>query len=144
MKDLGSFNINITIGNKQQVKAMLNLGVSINLMPYSLYKQLELGELKATRMSLQLADRSVKYPMGVVEDLLVQVDKLIVPVDFVVMDMENNFRSVEPVILLGRPFMATTKTIIDVHKGELSMNVLGETVQFSVSNALLLPSAAYI
>ena len=54
-----------------------------------------------------------------------QVDKLIVPVDFVVMDMENNFRSVEPVILLGRPFVATTKTIIDVHKGELSMTVLG-------------------
>ena len=60
------------------------------------------------------------------------------------MDMENNFRSVEPVILLGRPFMATTKTIIDVHKGELAMTVLGETVQFSVFNALLLPSAAYI
>ena len=87
---------------------MLDLGASINLMPYSLYKQLELGDLRATRMTLQLADRSVKYPMGVVEDLLVQVDKLIVPVDFVVMDMENNFRSVEPVILLGRPFMAPT------------------------------------
>ena len=50
---------------------MLDLGASINLMPYSLYEQLELGELKATRMSLQLVDKSVKYPKGVVEDLLV-------------------------------------------------------------------------
>ena len=58
--------------------------------------------------------------------------------------MENNFRSVELVILLGRPFMATTKTIIDVRNGKLSMTLLGETTQFSVSNAMLLPSAAYL
>ena len=111
---------------------MLDLGAIINLMPYSLYRQLGLGELKHTGMSLQLADIFVKYPKGIVEDLLVQVDKLIVPVDFVVMDMENSFRSVESVFLLGKPFMATTKTIIDMHNGKLSMTVLGETVQFAV------------
>ena len=88
-KDPGSFNVDITIGDGKIVKAMLDLGASINLMPYSIYAQLGLGELKRTSMSLQLADRSVKYPKGIIEDLLVRVDKLIVPVDFVVMEMEN-------------------------------------------------------
>lgn len=67
---------------------MLDLGASINLMPYSVYLQLGLGDLKATTISLQLADRSVKYPRGIVEDILFQVDKLILPADFVVLDME--------------------------------------------------------
>ncbi|CAN6576807.1 unnamed protein product [Malus baccata var. baccata] len=76
LKDPGSFSINITIGDKKVEKAMLDLGASINLMPYSVYLQLGLGELKATTISLQLADRSVKYPRGIVEDILVQIDKL--------------------------------------------------------------------
>ena len=80
-------------------------------------------------MALQLADRSVKFPKGVVEDLLIRIGKLIIPVDFVVMEMEHCYRETkEPVILLGRPFMATTRTIIDVHDGRLSMTVLGETI----------------
>ena len=74
LKDPGSFNINITIGNGDVVKAMLDLGASINLMPYSIYAQLGLGELKDTSMTLQLADRSIKHPKGVLEDLLVRVD----------------------------------------------------------------------
>lgn len=114
LKNPGSFNINITLENRNIVKAMLDLGARIDLMPYSVYKQLNLGELKLTSISIQLADRFVKFPKGVIEDLLVQVDRLIVHVDFVVMDMESNFKSVEPIILLGRPFIATTKTIIDV------------------------------
>lgn len=133
MKDPGSFNIHITIGDGLNVKAMLDLGANINLMPYSVYRKLNLGTLKETSIFVQLADRSIKFPKGIVEDLLVQVDKLIVPVDFIVMDMESSVaRQTEPVILLGRPFMATTKTVIDVHNGKLSMNVLGETIQFEV------------
>ncbi|KAI5343433.1 hypothetical protein L3X38_011309 [Prunus dulcis] len=68
LKDPGSFSINITIGDKLVEKAMLDLGASINLMPYLVYLQLGLGALKATTISLQLADRSVKYPRGIVED----------------------------------------------------------------------------
>ncbi|CAL8993246.1 unnamed protein product [Prunus brigantina] len=114
LKDPGSFSIDITIGGKLVEKAMLDLGASINLMPYSVYLQLGLGELKATTISLQLADRSVKYPRGIVEDILVQVDKLILPADFVVLDMEEApIHDRELPILLGRPFMATAKTIID-------------------------------
>ncbi|CAL9024874.1 unnamed protein product, partial [Prunus brigantina] len=128
LKDPGSFSIDITIGGKLVEKAMLDLGASINLMPYSVYLQLGLGELKATTISLQLADRSVKYPRGIVEDILVQVDKLILPADFVVLDMEEApIHDRELPILLGRPFMATAKTIIDVQNGLLTMTVLGET-----------------
>ncbi|CAL8993283.1 unnamed protein product [Prunus brigantina] len=123
---------------------MLDLGASINLMPYSVYLQLGLGELKATTISLQLADRSVKYPRGIVEDILVQVDKLILPADFVVLDMEEApIHDRELPILLGRPFMATAKTIIDVQNGLLTMTVLGETVQFKVFESLSHPSSSF-
>ncbi|CAL8988344.1 unnamed protein product [Prunus brigantina] len=98
----------------------------INLMPYSVYVQLGLGELKSTTLGLQLADRSVKYPRGIVEDILVQVDKLILPADFVVLDMEDApIHNRELPILLGRPFMATANTLIDVKNGILKMTVLG-------------------
>ncbi|CAN6700807.1 unnamed protein product [Malus baccata var. baccata] len=142
LKDPGSFSINITIGDKKVEKAMLDLGASINLMPYSVYLQLGLGELKATTISLQLADRSMKYPRGIVEDILVQIDKLILPADFVVLDMEEApIHDRELPILLGRPFMATAKTIIDVQNGLLTMTVLGETVQFKVFEAFSHPSS---
>ena len=141
LKDPGSFTIGITIGNKQAEKAMLDLGASINLMPYSVYLQLGLGELKSTTLSLQLADRSVKYPRGIVEDILVQVDKLILPADFVVLDMEDApIHNRELPILLGRPFMATANTLIDVKNGILKMTVLGQTVEFKVFESLSHPS----
>ena len=120
---------------------MLDLRVSINLMAYSVYQQLGLGELKPTPMTLQLADRSIKYPKGIVEDLLVQVDKLIVLVDFIVLKMEEApLKDTEHTIMLGRQFMAITKPIIHVQNGKLSMTILGETVQFKVFNSLPYPS----
>ncbi|XP_048228300.1 uncharacterized protein LOC125369565 [Ricinus communis] len=137
IKDPGSFTINITIGDKNDTKVMLDLGASIYLMPYSMYELLGLGELKPTTMSLQFADRSIKYFRGIVEDLLVQVGKLIIPVDFVVLDMENTpARDKEQTILLGRPFMETTRTVIDMHEGKLTMTVLGETVEIKVFDSL--------
>ncbi|KAI5335296.1 hypothetical protein L3X38_025429 [Prunus dulcis] len=143
LKDPGSFSINITIGDKLVEKAMLGLGASINLMPYSVYLQFGLGGLKATTISLQLADRSVKYPRGIVEDILVQVDKLILPADFVVLDMEEApLHDRELPILLGRPFIATAKVIIDVQNGLLTMTVLGETIQFKVFESLSHPSSS--
>ena len=133
------------MGDRKVAKAMLDLGASINLMPYSIFLQLNLGDLKPTTMSLQLADRSLKYPEGIVEDVLVQVDKLIIPVDFVVLDMqENPALDREHTILLGRPFMATTKTIIDVQDGNLTMTVLGETVHFKVFDSSPFPSISAI
>ena len=69
-------------------RALLDLGASINLLPYSVYEQLGLGELKPTSMTLQLADRSVRLPRGIVEDVLVQVDKFYFPVNFIVLDTQ--------------------------------------------------------
>ncbi|KAI5338623.1 hypothetical protein L3X38_017894 [Prunus dulcis] len=141
LEDPGSFNIPINMGDKTVGRAMLDLGASINVMPYSVYQALGLEGIKKTSIRLELADHSIKYPRGIVEDILVQVNTLILQADFVVMDMEDNpyVDRVDP-ILLGRPFMATADTIIKVKDGTLSMTVLGETVEFKVFDALSQPS----
>ncbi|RVW12676.1 hypothetical protein CK203_113900 [Vitis vinifera] len=81
-KDPGCPTISVMIGETCVEKALLDLGASVNLLPYSVYKQLGLGELKPTSITLSLADRSVKIPRGMIEDVLVQVDKFYYPVDF--------------------------------------------------------------
>ncbi|XP_075475706.1 uncharacterized protein LOC142509906 [Primulina tabacum] len=96
-------------------------------------KKLGLGEPKPTRMSLKLADKYVKYPRGVIEDVLVKVDKFIFPSDFVVLDMEED---VEMPLILGRPFLATGKALIDVQEGKLRLSVGEEEINFDVFNAL--------
>ncbi|XP_063942363.1 uncharacterized protein LOC135150149 [Daucus carota subsp. sativus] len=97
----------------------------------------ECSALKPTNMSLQLADRSITYPRGIVEDVLVKVDKLIFPADFVILDFEEDKKIP---IILGRPFLATGRTLIDVQKGELTMRVQDQMVTFNVFNAIKLPS----
>ncbi|KAK5812103.1 hypothetical protein PVK06_027511 [Gossypium arboreum] len=89
-KDLGSFTIPCLIGSLNVEKALADLGASINLMPYKMFKQLGLGEPKPTRISILLADRSIKYPRGIIEDVLIKVDKFIFPVDFVALDMDED------------------------------------------------------
>ena len=92
-------------------------------------------------MTLQLVDGLIKHPKGIVEDLLVQVDKFTVPLDFVVLEMKGApLKYKEHIILLGRPFMATTKTIIDVHSGKLTIIVLGETIQLQAIDSMPYPS----
>ncbi|KAM2205529.1 hypothetical protein ACFX1S_025012 [Malus domestica] len=88
-KDPGSFTIPCVIGNTKFEHAMLDLGASINVMPYSIYASMNLGELKNDGVIIQLADRSNAYPKGVLEDVLVQVDNLIFPADFYVLEMED-------------------------------------------------------
>ena len=87
-KDLGCPTILVMIGGTCLEKALLDLGANVNLLPYSVYKQLGLGELKPTSITLSLADRSVKIPRGMIEDVLVQVDKFYYPVDFIVLDTD--------------------------------------------------------
>ncbi|XP_068503639.1 uncharacterized protein [Phaseolus vulgaris] len=131
-RDPRSFTLPVTIGNLTVEKAILDLGASINLMPLSMLKKIGDVEVKPTRMTLQLVDRSIKYPHGIVEDLLVKVDKFLFPVDFVVMDIEED---VEVPLILGRLFMKTVKVIIDVDKGKLKVCVLDEEVSFNVFEA---------
>ena len=90
---------------------MCDLGASINLMPLSIFRRLGLGEALLTIVTLQLADRSLKHPRWVIEDVLVKVDKFIFPTDFIVLDMEEDK---EIPIILGRPFLVTGRAVIDV------------------------------
>lgn len=136
LKDPGSFAVPCTIGDKYVGKALCDLGASINLMPLSIFKQLGLGVCNPTTVTLQLADRSLTYPRGVVEDVLVKVDKLILPADFIVLDMEADK---EVPIILGRPFLATGHTLIDVANGKLTMRVEDQEVTFNVFKATPLP-----
>ena len=110
LNDPGSFIIPCKIGNSIFERALYDLGVSINLMPLSIFKWLGLGEARPTTITLQLADRSLKYPQGVIEDVLVKVDKFIFPFDFIVLDMEEDK---EIPIILGRPFLATSRAMIE-------------------------------
>ncbi|XP_026435905.1 uncharacterized protein LOC113333689 isoform X2 [Papaver somniferum] len=103
-KDPGCPTIACTIGEHRIEHALLDLGASVNLLPYSVYVQLELGDLKSTSVTLQLADRSIKIPREVVEDVLIHVESFVYPVDFIVLDTQpvSNPSGKIPVIL-GRP-----------------------------------------
>ena len=114
LKDPGSFSIPCALGNIQISKALCDLGASVSLIPLSICKKLQMGDPKPTSMSLQLADRSIKHPVGIIEDVPLKVGKLFIPVDFVVLDMEED-RQIP--IILGRPFLATAGAIIDVKNG---------------------------
>ncbi|CAN6541281.1 unnamed protein product [Malus baccata var. baccata] len=139
-KDPGSFTIPCVIGNTRFKSAMLDLGASINVMPYSIYVSMNLGELKHDGVIIQLADRSNAYPKGVVEDVLVQVDQLVFPADFYMLEMDESDHAPSLPILLGRPFMKTARTKIDVYSGTLSMEFDGEVVNFNLSDSIKYPS----
>ena len=116
-------------------RALLDLGASVNLFTYSIYKQLGLGELKATTITLSLADCSIKVPKRVVEDVLVQVEKFYYLVDFVVLDIEplkNGLNSIP--IILGRPFLAIANALINCRNGLMQLSFRNMTVEMNVFN----------
>ncbi|CAN6686597.1 unnamed protein product [Malus baccata var. baccata] len=135
-KDPGSFTIPCVIGNTRFDHAMLDLGASINVMPYSVYASMNLGKLKNDGVIIQLADRSNAYPKGVLDDVLVQVDHLIFPADFYMLDMEDSTHSPPSPLLLGRPFMKTAQTKIDVAKGAVTMAFGGDMINFKISESV--------
>ena len=104
-----------------------------------MYEMLGLRELQPTSITLQLADRSIKRPRGILEDILVKVGKLILLVDFIVLDMEESPMPSPLPTILRRPFMRTTGTKICVKKGTMSMKVNGEKIEFKVFDASKLP-----
>ena len=118
-KDPGTFTIPCKIVDTRFERCMLDLGASINVMPHTVYDALRLGPLKETRVIISLADRSNVYPVGVLEDVLVQVNELVFPADFYVLDMEDDKSPNLTPILLWRPFLKTARTKIDVHDGTL-------------------------
>nr|CAN63960.1 hypothetical protein VITISV_044146 [Vitis vinifera] len=132
-KDPGCPTISVNIGETHVEKALLDLGASVNLLPYSMYKQLGLGGLKPTTITLSLADRSVKIPRGVIEDVLVQVDKFYYPVDFVVLDTDPTVKEANYVpIILGRPFLATSNAIINYRNGVMQLTFGNMTLELNI------------
>ncbi|GKE58277.1 DNA-directed DNA polymerase [Tanacetum coccineum] len=135
-KDPGSFTIPCDIGNLHIDNALADLGASISLMPYSMYEKLGLGEPKPTRMSLELAHRSIQYPQGIEENVLIKVDKFVLPIDFIILDMREDTRIL---IILGRPFLATARAMIDVFNKRITLRVGDEKVIFDVDQSIKKP-----
>ncbi|XP_057247183.1 uncharacterized protein LOC130589705 [Beta vulgaris subsp. vulgaris] len=114
---------------KYETIALSEECASVSLMPLSICKKLGLHNIKSTIVSLQLVDRSIKYPIGILENVLIKVDKFIIPVDFIILDMDED---IEVPIILGRPFLATVGAIIDVKNGILTFEIGEEKVDFNI------------
>ncbi|CAM8883030.1 unnamed protein product [Rhodiola kirilowii] len=137
--DPGTYIIPCTIGNIRIENCMLDLGASINVLPFSIYSCLRIGPLEPIGLTIQLTDRSCKQPEGKIEDVLVQVGELVFPADLHVLKMENSGPTDHAPILLGRPFLKTSKMKIDCGSGMLSMEVEGEVFSFGIHRAMKHP-----
>lgn len=132
-QDPGCFTITCNIGGQKFGKVLCDSGASINLMPLSIFNRLNIGTIRSITMTLQMVDRLVTYPRGIVDNVLVKVDKFIFPADFVVLDMEED-KNIP--LILGRPFLATGAAMINVQNGELSLRVHDDKVSFSITEAM--------
>jgi hypothetical protein len=133
-KDPGCPTISCFIGEHKVERALLDLGASVNLLPYSVFQSLNLGELNPTYVTLLLADRSVKVPRGIVEDVLVQVDKFIYTVDFVVLDTQLVEACNSIPVILGRPFLATSNALINCRSGLMKLSFGNMTLEMNIFN----------
>ena len=102
-------------------------------MPLSIYKKLGLGDPKPTAMRLLMADRTVKRPIGILHDVLVKVESFIFPADFVILDCEVDF---EVPIILGRPFFATGRELVDMEKGLITFRLNNEEATFNICRTM--------
>ncbi|XP_057247482.1 uncharacterized protein LOC130589875 [Beta vulgaris subsp. vulgaris] len=119
-----------------QQNALCDLGASVSLMPLSICKKLQWVNQNHTYF-LQLADRTVKYPLGILEDVPLRVGKFFIPCDFVVMEMEED---AQVPIILGRPFLATAGAIIDMKNGKITFEVGTEKMEYNLTNSMEAPS----
>lgn len=131
--DLGRITLLVTMGNVYIGKSLIDLGSSINLIPLSVVKRLGNIEVKPTKMTLQLTDKSTTRPSGVAENVLVKVDNFLFPIDFVVIDMEEDD---DAPLILGRPFMKTARMMIDIDDGLMMVCVQDEEVYFNPFEAM--------
>ncbi|KAK8619595.1 hypothetical protein V6N13_135877 [Hibiscus sabdariffa] len=127
--DPGSFTIECFIGHNYPTKALCDPGASINLMPKSVFRKLGIGEAKPTTVMLQLADHSYVQPEGKIEDILVKVDKFIFLADFLILDCEADENAP---IILGRPFLATGRVLMDFGEDELVLRVDDQQVKINI------------
>ena len=131
-KDPSCPTISVNIRGTCVEKALLDLGSSVNLLLYSMYKKLKFGELKPNSITLSLAGRSIKIPKGTVEDVLIQVDKFYYLVDFVVLDTELAAVEANYVPIMGRSFLATSNAIINYRNGVMQLIIGNMTLELNI------------
>ncbi|GJR64074.1 hypothetical protein Tco_0010139 [Tanacetum coccineum] len=127
-KDLGSFTLPCLINNVCFDNALVDLGASVGVMSLSTYLNLGLGELAHTKLTVKLADRTVKYPKGIVENILVEIGKFTFLVDFIILDMPED---IKVLLILERPFLSTTHAKIDVYKRKIILRAGKERIMFT-------------
>ncbi|GJW73199.1 putative reverse transcriptase domain-containing protein, partial [Tanacetum coccineum] len=126
-KDLGSFTLPCFINNVCFDNALADLGASINIMPLSTYLNLGLGELAHTKLTIELADRTMKYPKGIAKNIIVGIGKFVFPVDFIIIDMPED---IKVPLILGTPFLSTARVKNDVFKRKITLRVGEEKIIF--------------
>ena len=136
MQDPGSFIIPCKIGQADMGKTQCDSRANINLMPLYIVKRLSLGELTPIGMTLQMEERTLANPEGILEYVLIKVGKFIFPVDFMVIDIEED-KHVP--LLLGRPFLAIGAALIKVKIGELTLRVGDEAMHFNLNHSFKQP-----
>ncbi|GJZ37842.1 ribonuclease H-like domain-containing protein, partial [Tanacetum coccineum] len=134
-KDPGSFTLPYFIHNICFGKAFVDLGASVSVMPFSTYTNLGLGILSHTRLTIKLADQTIKQPRGIAENVLVRIGKFIFPIDFIILDIPEDD---DVPLILGRPFLSTVHSKIDVFKRKITLRAGEEKLVFKV---LCLPLA---
>jgi hypothetical protein len=125
-KDPGCLTIPCSVGSFKFEKALCHLGASVSIMPRDVFEKLRLP-LEPTGMCLELGDNSIRYPLGITEDVPVKVGHHFIPIDFVVLEMGEREK---PPLILGRPFLKTVGATIDVGKGEIMFDLNGERSSF--------------
>ncbi|XP_024010675.1 uncharacterized protein LOC112086130 [Eutrema salsugineum] len=137
LSDPGSFTLPCTIGPLMFDGCLCDLGASVSLIPFSIAKKLGYRVFKPVRISLVLADRSVRLPVRMLKDIIVKICSFEVPTDFVVMEMDEE--PIDPLIL-GRPFLATAGVIIDVRRGMIELQLGSERLKFDVKEMMKKPT----
>ncbi|GJX18211.1 putative reverse transcriptase domain-containing protein [Tanacetum coccineum] len=137
-KDPGSFTLPCFINNVCFGNALVDLGASVSVMPFSTYLNLGLGELAHTKLTIELAYRTVKYPTGIAKNVLigignaknvlVGIGKFTFPIDFIILDMPED---IKVPLILGRPFLSTAHAKIDVYKRKITLRVREERIVFT-------------
>ncbi|GKF45201.1 hypothetical protein Tco_0131753, partial [Tanacetum coccineum] len=127
-KDLGSFTLPCFINNVCFDNALVDLGASVSVMPFSTYLNLGLGELAHIKLTVKLADKTVKYPKGIAENVLVGIGKFTFPIDFIILDMPKN---IKVPLILGRPTLSNARAKIDVYKRKITLRVREERIVFT-------------
>ncbi|GJT06356.1 hypothetical protein Tco_0840818 [Tanacetum coccineum] len=127
-KDPESFTLPYFINDFYFDNAHVDLGASVSVMPLSTYLNLGLGELAHTRLTVELADRTVKYPKGIAENMLVRIGKFTFPVDFIILDMPKD---IKVPLILKRPFLSTARAKIDVYERKITLRAWEEKIVFT-------------